>query len=45
MKVVRNDTPAPLTAPKPHHSLLTLTVRFAILLAIAVVLMALAWSR
>lgn len=45
MKIIRNDTPAPLTASKPRHGLLTLTVRFAVLLAIAVVLMALAWSR
>lgn len=45
MKIIRNDTPAPLSAGKAQPGLLSLTVRFAVLLAIAVVLMALAWSQ
>lgn len=45
MKIVRPDAPAPMTGQKPHQSLVTLTIRFAVLLAVVVVLMALAWSR
>ena len=45
MKIVRPDAPAPMTGQKPRQSLVTLTIRFAVLLIVVVVLMALAWSR
>lgn len=45
MKIVRPDAPAPMSGQKPRQSLVTLTIRFALLLAVIVVLMAVAWSR
>jgi hypothetical protein len=45
MKIVRPDAAAPMSGQKPRPSLVTLTIRFALLLVVVVVLMALAWSR
>ena len=47
MKIVRNDTAAPMSAPRPNqgHKLGTLIVRFVVLLTIVVGLMMLAWSQ
>jgi hypothetical protein len=45
MKIVRPDAHKPMTGQKPRQSLVSLTVRFAVLLVVMVVLMALAWSR
>jgi hypothetical protein len=47
LKIVRNDTAAPMSAPRAGqaHKLGTLIVRFVVLLTIVVGLMVLAWSQ
>jgi hypothetical protein len=43
MKSIRPDIPEPLKIPR--HSIGTIMLRFAVLLVVAVVVMALAWQR
>lgn len=47
LKIVRNDTTAPMSAvpPRQGHKLGTLILRFTVLLTIVVALMVLAWSQ